>query len=245
MTQEPDLRRAGANTPVRHALSRRTLLVGLGSVALAGCQTDSRNPRIQAMPTAPAQPAIDPYYLQMYAAMPQEQFPVPAVDLRKVDPVYFRQVVPYQTSERAGTLVVDTPNRFLYLVMENGQALRYGVGIGRAGFSWGGRARIAYKRAWPRWTPPAEMIARQPELEEYRNGMEPGLDNPLGARALYIFEGNRDTIYRIHGTMEAWTIGKAVSSGCVRLLNQDVIDLAARVPNDTPIVVQQGNEGIA
>lgn len=255
MTQDLDLRRNGAllkgarlsgsARPDTGPLSRRSLLVGLGSLALAGCQSNGANPRLQPVGVAPAAPAIDPYYLQMYAAMPQEKFPVPAVDLRKVDPVYFRQVVPYSTSERAGTLIVDTPNRFLYLVMENGQALRYGVGIGRAGFSWGGRARIAYKRAWPRWTPPAEMIARQPELEPYRNGMEPSLDNPLGARALYIFEGNRDTIYRIHGTMEAWTIGKAVSSGCVRLLNQDVIDLAARVPNDTPIVVQQGAEGVA
>lgn len=226
-------------------MSRRTALVGLGAMALAGCQGTGNNPRIQAASaTAPA-PVIDPYYLQMYAAMPNEKFPIPAVDLRRVNPVYFRQVVPYRTQERAGTLVVDTPNRFLYLVMENGQALRYGVGIGRAGFDWGGRARIAYKRAWPRWTPPAEMIARQPELEPYRNGMEPGLDNPLGARALYIFEGNRDTIYRIHGTMEYWTIGKAVSSGCVRLMNQDIIDLAARVPNDTPIVVLQDNSGVS
>ncbi|WP_293724543.1 L,D-transpeptidase [Stappia sp.] len=224
------------------APSRRAVLAGfagLSALTLAGCQT-GRNPRIaQAGAVAPRR-VIDPYYLQMYAAMPEEKYPVPAVDLSKLDPVYFRQVVPYRTTERPGTLVVDTPNRFLYLVMENGEALRYGVGIGRAGFSWGGRARIAYKRAWPRWTPPSEMIERQPELEKYRNGMEPGLENPLGARALYIFEGGRDTLYRIHGTLETWSIGRAVSSGCVRLLNQDVIDLANRVPNDTPITVIQG-----
>lgn len=245
MTHEILPRSGSGSASGTSLLTRRAALVGLGAIALAGCQTTGSNPRLQAASSAPPAPVIDPYYLQMYAAMPQERFPVPAVDLRRVDPMYYRQVVSYPTRERPGTLVVDTPNRFLYLVMENGQALRYGVGIGRAGFDWGGRARIAYKRAWPRWTPPAEMIARQPELEPYRNGMEPGLDNPLGARALYIFEGNRDTIYRIHGTMEYWTIGKAVSSGCVRLINQDVIDLAARVPNNTPIVVLQGNDGIA
>ncbi|WP_029058770.1 L,D-transpeptidase [Stappia stellulata] len=221
-------------------LTRRALITGAAGLALAGCTTGTaRRPAPGTAPVA-GRPAIDPYYRAMYAAMPQEKFPIPAVDLRKLDPVYFRQVVDYPTQERPGTLVVDTPNRFLYLVMENGQALRYGVGIGRAGFSWGGRARIAYKRAWPTWTPPAEMIERQPELEKYRNGMEPGLQNPLGARALYIFEGGRDTIYRVHGTMEVWSIGKAVSSGCVRLLNQDIIDLAARVPNNAPIIVQQG-----
>jgi lipoprotein-anchoring transpeptidase ErfK/SrfK len=228
--------------PSSSLLTRRALITGAAGLALAGCTTGTaRRPG----PVVAGPSAIDPYYLAMYAAMPQEKFPIPAVDLRKLDPVYFRQVVDYPTQERPGTLVVDTPNRFLYLVMENGQALRYGVGIGRAGFSWGGRARIAYKRAWPTWTPQAEMIERQPELEKYRNGMEPGLENPLGARALYIFEGGRDTIYRVHGTMEVWSIGKAVSSGCVRLLNQDIIDLAARVPNNAPIVVQQGPGGVA
>ncbi len=175
----------------------------------------------------------------MYAARPEEKFPLPAVDLSKIDPRYYRQMVDYYSPEPTGTIIVDTPNRFLYLTMEHGKAMRYGVGIGRAGFAWGGSARIAYKKPWPTWTPPAEMIAREPELEEFRNGMAPGLDNPLGARALYIFEGNRDTLYRLHGTAETWSIGRAVSSGCVRLLNQDVIDLYNRVPNGTQIVVKQ------
>ncbi|WP_246270404.1 L,D-transpeptidase [Hongsoonwoonella zoysiae] len=214
-----------------NSISRRHFLAGASSLMLAGCAGTQQR--------APHSPAEDPYYLTMYGPIPDEEFPVPAVDLKKVDPAYYRRVVDYPTPERAGTLVVDTPNRYLYLVMENGKALRYGCGIGRDGFSWGGRARIAYKKAWPTWTPPSEMIARQPELEKFRNGMPPGLQNPLGARALYIFEGGRDTLYRVHGTMEEWSIGKAVSSGCVRLLNQDVIDLASRVPNDTPIVVLQ------
>jgi lipoprotein-anchoring transpeptidase ErfK/SrfK len=130
--------------------------------------------------------------------------------------------------------------RFLYLVRENGRALRYGVGIGRDGFAWSGRAIVQWKQEWPKWTPPASMIARQPELERWsaaNGGMPPGLDNPLGARALYIFQNGVDTLYRVHGSPEYKSIGKAVSSGCVRLINQDVCDLYDRVPTRTPILV--------
>jgi lipoprotein-anchoring transpeptidase ErfK/SrfK len=195
------------------------------------------------MSTAPQQPLApwqDPSVLAMYRAMPEEQFPIPAPDLKKVPERYYRKQVDYPTSEKVGTLVVDTNNYYLYLVQENGKAMRYGVGLGRAGFEWSGRARIARKAAWPKWTPPEEMIQRQPELEKWswRNGgMPPGIENPLGARALYIFQGNKDTLYRIHGTAEYWTIGSAVSSGCVRLINQDVIDLYSRVPDGSQIVV--------
>jgi lipoprotein-anchoring transpeptidase ErfK/SrfK len=134
-------------------------------------------------------------------------------------------------------VVVDTANRFLYHVRAGGQAMRYGVGIGRDGFAWSGRAVIAYKRKWPTWTPPAEMIERQPELERYRYGMEPGLANPLGARALYIHDDGVDTLYRLHGNDDPYAIGKAVSSGCVRLLNQDVINLYEHVKDGSPILV--------
>lgn len=177
----------------------------------------------------------------MYRAMPEEQFPLPAVDLRQVDERFYRRLVDDPTGEAPGTIVVDTRTFYLYLVQPGGQAMRYGVGLGRAGFEWSGRAQILWKQVWPKWTPPDEMIGRQPELEQWsaRNGgMPPGLDNPLGARALYIFEGNVDTLYRIHGSPEWWTIGKAVSSGCVRLINQDIIDLYERVPTRTPIVVR-------
>lgn len=176
----------------------------------------------------------------MYAAVEDEGYQLPAIPIEKMDKRYLRQIVKDPTGEMPGTIVVDTANRFLYLVLENGQAMRYGVGIGRDGFAWSGRAVTQYKRKWPRWTPPDEMIARQPELEKYswRNGgMDPGLMNPLGARALYIFQNGKDTIYRIHGNPEWWTIGKAVSSGCVRMLNQDVIDLYNRVAPKAPIVV--------
>ncbi|MDB5614565.1 MAG: hypothetical protein JWQ22_2218 [Devosia sp.] len=175
----------------------------------------------------------------MYAALPNELFPIPAADIHLIDPNYWRQEVANTTGENPGTVVVDTPNRHLYWTMEGGRAMRYGVGIGRDGFAWEGRGHIAYGREWPVWTPPSDMIDRQPELEPYRRGMEPSLENPLGPRALYIHQGNRDTLYRLHGNMDARSIGQAVSSGCVRLLFQDVIDLYGRVRWGAPIVVMQ------
>jgi len=225
-------------------LNRRLFLASAAAALVTGCVSNQRTGQLPPRPASPGAPAttgtrIAPEYLQMYRAMPQERFPIPAVNLSKINPLYYRQLVDYAAPEPAGTIIVDTPNRFLYLTMEGGKAMRYGVGIGRAGFAWGGRAKIQYKKAWPTWTPPAEMIAREPELEKYRTGMQPSLENPLGARALYIFEGGRDTLYRLHGTSETWSIGKAVSSGCVRLLHQDVIDLYNRVPDGTPIVVRQ------
>lgn len=218
-------------------LGRRQFMLGatsLSSLALAGCATTDGPGAAQA-----ARPVIPAEIRQMYGPLPDEEFPIPAVRLELLDPKYWRQMVPDPTGERPGTIVVDTPNRFLYLVGADGQAMRYGVGIGRDGFRWGGRGMIAYKREWPTWTPPSEMIVRQPELEQYRHGMPPGLDNPLGPRALYIFEDGKDTLYRLHGNMDVTSIGQAVSSGCVRLLFQDVIDLYQRVPSRTPIHVIQ------
>lgn len=215
-------------------IGRRALLAGAASLAalgLAGCATSGAD-KLEAETKK-----IPDDVLATYAALPNERFPIPAARIDLVDPQYWRQVVPDPTGERPGTVVVDTANRFLYVVRDDGRALRYGVGIGRDGFAWSGRAQIAYKREWPVWTPPAEMIGRQPELEQYRNGMPPGLENPLGARALYLFKDGVDTLYRLHGNPDANSIGKAVSSGCVRLLNQDVIDLYERVPSGTPVVV--------
>jgi lipoprotein-anchoring transpeptidase ErfK/SrfK len=155
----------------------------------------------------------------------------------ELNPKYRRQRVAYSTQQPAGTVVVDPDAKFLYLVMADGTALRYGIGVGREGFGWSGTAEVSLKARWPRWTPPAAMIRRQPELERYRKGMEPGLGNPLGARALYLYQNGRDTLYRIHGTDEASSIGQNVSSSCIRLLNQDVIDLFARVSIGTRVVV--------
>jgi lipoprotein-anchoring transpeptidase ErfK/SrfK len=179
----------------------------------------------------------------MYGEVVDDGYVIPAVPIEKIDPRFYRQIVPDPTGERPGTVVVDTAGHHLYLVRENGEAMRYGVGLGRQGFEWAGRAVIQWKQRWPKWTPPAEMIKRQPELERYsakNGGMPPGLDNPLGARALYLFQNGKDTLYRIHGSPEWWSIGKSVSSGCVRLMNQDIIDLYDRVPNQTPVLVVHG-----
>ncbi|WP_319531132.1 L,D-transpeptidase [uncultured Cohaesibacter sp.] len=214
----------------RRTLVRGAMLSGLG--LLAACGTRPK-PSIEDTETYGS-------FEAMYGPLPNERFPLPAVDLRKIDRRFLRQEVRYPTSEKVGTLVVDTSNYYLYLIQENGRAIRYGVGLGRAGFEWSGRAIVARKAIWPTWTPPTEMIERQPELEKWswqNGGMPPGPSNPLGARALYIYQDGRDTLYRLHGTAEVWSIGKAVSSGCVRLLNQDIIDLHRRVPNQTPIVV--------
>jgi len=184
--------------------------------------------------------AINRNYASAYAAVVDEGYEVPAVPVTKIDKRYLRQIVPDPTGERPGTIVVDTADHFLYLVRSDGSAMRYGVGLGRAGFEWSGRAVVQWKRKRPTWTPPATMIAREPHLEKYsaaNGGIAPGLNNPLGARALYIFQNGVDTLYRLHGTPEWQSIGKSVSSGCVRLINQDVMDLYDRVPNRTPILV--------
>jgi lipoprotein-anchoring transpeptidase ErfK/SrfK len=172
-----------------------------------------------------------------YAAREEEPYPVPAVPYQQIAPRFLRQRIAYQGTELPGTIVVDPDGRHLYYVQESGIAVRYGVGVGREGFGWSGFARVGRKAEWPRWTPPKEMIARRPDLEPFRNGMPPGIDNPLGARALYLFEGKKDTLFRLHGTNEPMTIGQAVSSGCVRMFNQDVIDLHARAKIDSNVVV--------
>ena len=143
-----------------------------------------------------------------------------------------KTIVDYETKQKPGTIIVETSERRLYLVLENGKALKYGVGVGREGFQWAGVNRISRKAEWPGWTPPAAMRKRQPELPAYMPG---GLDNPLGARALYI----GSTLYRLHGTIEAWSIGKAVSSGCIRLTNEDVIDLYDRVKVGAKVIVRR------
>ena len=153
---------------------------------------------------------------------------------RQVDPAYLPAIVDYPTDERPGTVVIDTTRRYLYLVLKGGKAQRYGVGVGRDGFGWRGTVKVGRKAEWPRWTPPAAMRERQPYLPV---SMEGGPDNPLGARALYLYRGGRDTLFRIHGSNEPWTIGQAVSSGCFRMRNEDVIALYSQVPVGAKVVV--------
>jgi lipoprotein-anchoring transpeptidase ErfK/SrfK len=148
-----------------------------------------------------------------------------------------KTIVPLRTAEKPGTIIISTRKRRLFYVLPDGRAISYGVGVGRFGFTWRGVALVGRKAEWPRWIPPAEMVARDRFAAKYADGMPGGPDNPLGARALYLYSGNRDTLYRIHGTREPWTIGRAVSSGCIRMLNQDVIDLYNRAPIGTKVIV--------
>ncbi|HWV54938.1 L,D-transpeptidase [Pseudorhodoplanes sp.] len=188
-----------------------------------------------AYPGAPAQPEYGraPGYYQ--PGMYQDQSATPPMayrgpDQRSFDPRFNKQVVPYSGKEKPGTIIVDTPQRFLYLVQNDGTALRYGIGVGRPGFTWAGVKTVTRKAEWPDWVPPKEMLARRPDLPHYMAG---GPDNPLGARALYL----GSSLYRIHGSNEPWTIGQAVSSGCIRMRNEDVTDLYERVKVGTRVIV--------
>jgi lipoprotein-anchoring transpeptidase ErfK/SrfK len=161
----------------------------------------------------------------------------------QADPAFARKVVAYPSPEPSGTIVVDPGAHFLYLLQGDGQAIRYGVGVGGEGFGWSGVATIHSKQEWPDWYPPPEMLQRKPELRKHMVqlpgglGMPGGPDNPLGARALYLWQGNKDTLYRIHGTNDPATIGHNVSAGCIRLTNEDVADLYDRTAIGTKVVV--------
>lgn len=174
-----------------------------------------------------------------YGSVRDAGYQLPRIPIHQVPRQYHRQIVRYETDEKPGTIIVDTDEKFLYFVMDDNKAMRYGIGVGRAGFEWSGVARVAMKREWPTWTPPAPMIGRQPELAKWRGGMPPGLTNPLGARALYLFNRNGDTGYRLHGTPEWNSIGNAVSSGCIRLMNQDIIDLYNRTEIGAKVIVKR------
>jgi len=160
-----------------------------------------------------------------------------------VDPAFRRTDVQYATREARGTIVVDPPEHFLYFVQAGGRAVRYGVGVGGEGFGWSGVSKVHNKQEWPDWYPTNDILQRRPQLrpamKELQSGMglPGGPDNPLGARALYLWQDNKDTLYRIHGTNEPWTIGKNVSAGCIRMVNDDVIDLYDRTPVGTKVVV--------
>ncbi|MFA7413382.1 MAG: L,D-transpeptidase [Rhizobium sp.] len=202
------------------------------TLALSACSQTTQKTAEAKAPTANSSVA------SMYAPLKDDDTVVPGVDVSKMDPKNVRQVVDYHTGYPPGTIVVDPYARFLYLVMENGKAMRYGVGVARAGLEFQGEADIARKAQWPGWVPTQNMIKRDPErYEPLANGLEGGIKNPLGARALYLYQNGKDTLYRIHGTNEPWSIGKSVSSGCIRLLNQDIIDLYRRVPKGSRVVV--------
>ena len=234
--------------------TRRAFFSGLSSIALGGMAT--RRAFALEAPMAKAAPRIQPqapveriaYWdaAQHYGPVAGEPFPVPGVNLRQIDPAFLIKPVAYEGAEEPGTIVINPDTRFLYLVQDGGRAIRYGVGVGRQGFGWSGTATIKSKQEWPDWYPPAEMIARQPELRDKMAALQSGLGmpggpgNPLGARAMYLWQGNKDTLFRVHGTVEPWTIGKRVSSGCIRMINQDAIDFYNRTTVKAKVIVLAG-----
>ena len=208
-------------------LNRRSFLFGsavsLGALGLSGCAiTDG-------MSFAEAQ--------KVYGPAPDEKFPIPAVDVSKIDPKYYRRTVRYDSNEAAGTIIVDPKNYYVYRIEGDGNATRYGANVGREGFLWSGEAYVGRKAEWPVWTPPKEMIQRQPEAAKYAGGMPGGLDNPLGARTLYLYQNNVYTLFTIYSTSDPETIGTNLTSGCTGLLRQDMIDLYSRTPLKTKVVV--------
>jgi lipoprotein-anchoring transpeptidase ErfK/SrfK len=203
------------------SITRRGFLIGLPLIA-AGCTV------------------IGPdSFRSYYGAIPDEPFPISALNPTQVKPELRRTVVDYDASYAPGTVIVDTPERRLYYVLERGRAMRYAVGVGRAGLALRGNAVVGRKAQWPSWRPTDNMMARDPINRQFASGVPGGLNNPLGARALYLYRGGRDTMFRIHGTNQPHTIGLAMSSGCIRMLNHDVIDLYERVPVGARVVVKQ------
>ncbi len=237
---------------------RRWFVLGAGALALGGCNTAQPDTQITAsipkrgrrgaaaaagdaeMNALAADPGA---YQALYGSVGNEPFSVPALRNGVIGPAYWRRDVAFPSNEAPGTIVVDPRRHYLYHVKGNGQARRYGVGVGRQGFAWNGVAEIRSKQEWPDWYPPKEMIERQPELQRQVSklrsglGVAGGLHNPLGARAMYLWQGNQDTLFRIHGTTDPGSIGHSVSSGCIRMANQDAIDLYANVALGTRVVV--------
>ena len=215
--------------------TRRSFVALGAAAALGACTADTVTRTATPDPVLPPLPAF-------YGPVTDEPFPVPAIPEGVVPPRLWRREVanPWPARPR-GTIVVDPDAAILHFVQGPDTAIRYGVSVGAAGFGWDGIARLQFCRKWPRWKVPATMSERHPHLEPYsvaNGGMDPGPDNPMGARALYLFENGRDTLYRIHGGCEPEYLGKAVSSGCIRMLDQDVIDLHARALHGATVIVQ-------
>jgi lipoprotein-anchoring transpeptidase ErfK/SrfK len=205
-------------------LNRRSFLLGsagLGALGLAGCATTDDMSEAK----------------KIYGPVADKRFDIPAVDVSKLDAKYVRRTVRYDSKEAPGTIIVDPGNYHVYRIEGDGNATRYGANVGRDGFRWSGEAYVGRKAEWPIWTPPREMIARQPEARKYAGGMAPGLDNPLGARTLYLYQNGRYTLYTIYSTSDPETIGSGITSGCTGLLTQDMMDLYSRTPVKTKVVV--------
>lgn len=204
-------------------LNRRFFTLGFSALALGGCATSDGMSSLEVA--------------KLYGPVPDKKFPIPAADVSKVDPKYYRRTVRYDTQEAPGTIIVDPAHYYVYRVEGGGNATRYGANVGREGFLWSGEAYVGRKAEWPTWTPPKEMILRQPEARKYAGGMPGGPDNPLGARTLYLYQKGVYTLYTIYSTSDPETIGTNLTSGCTGLLTQDMIDLYSRTPVNTKVIV--------
>jgi lipoprotein-anchoring transpeptidase ErfK/SrfK len=226
---EPNVIYAGQpqpGAPLRTAYAERSNMGGGFIEFLFGGGVPQGEPYQQQPSYEPQRP--QPMMQPQPFGRPQQDANEPAQ--RPFDPQYEKQMVDYRGKEGPGTIVIDTPNKFLFLVQGDGKALRYGIGVGRPGFTWSGVKSISAKKEWPAWTPPPDMLVRRPDLPRH---MEGGPENPLGARAMYL----GSSLYRIHGSNEPWTIGTNVSSGCIRMRNEDVIDLYGRVNVGARVIV--------
>ena len=210
----------------------RLLAAAASALVLSGCMTDPS--LIEAGLVKPPEPKVDD---AAYVARQDGSFAIPAIPLERLPTEYRRQTIYYPSDEAPGTVIVNPAARHLYLITGNNTAVRYGISVGKAGFEWSGVAHVTNRRHWPTWTPPPEMIDRKPELVKWENGQPGGLENPLGARALYLTTNGVDYGYRIHGTPEWQSIGRNASSGCIRMINQDIIDLYTRVPDGAKVIV--------
>jgi lipoprotein-anchoring transpeptidase ErfK/SrfK len=208
-------------------IDRRGFLAGaaasFGALGLAGCASSD------VMSLAEAE--------KVYGPAHDAKFPIAAVDVTKIDPKFFRRKVRYDSKEAPGTIIVDPSNFYVYRIEGDGEATRYGANVGREGFLWNGEAYVGRKAEWPVWTPPKEMIKRQPESAKYARGMPGGPENPLGARTLYLYQKGVYTLYTIYSTSDPESIGSGVTSGCTGLLTQDMLDLYSRTPVNTKVIV--------
>jgi lipoprotein-anchoring transpeptidase ErfK/SrfK len=227
-------------------LSRRNVLLSVLALGVSSRAALSQTSALRSEGDPFAGSAVDgfPTDEQYYdpALLPPPEspidYPIEPVPVRRIRKKFRRQMVDFEGPEMPGSIVVDPDARFLYHVLAYGSAVRYGVGVGRAGFAWAGDAKVGMKRRWPRWVPPREMVDRDARAREWVNGQPGGPENPMGARALYLYANGEDTLYRIHGTNEPQSIGKAMSSGCIRMLNQDIAELYDNVIVGTPVIVR-------
>lgn len=241
-------------------VSRRSLVASLPGLLAACASSEAPRsvssvvspqaeaaPPVAPAPPAAAVPAAEPDYRRIYGAITTDRFWVPAVNLRRIDPRFLRREVAYPRDDEPGTIVVDTAARYAYLALEGRRAIRYGIAVGRdEAFNLTGEAFVERKAAWPNWRPTPDMVRRDPQRYGHlREGLPGGHRNPLGARALYLYQDGVDTYYRLHGTVEPWTIGTMASAGCVRLINQDIIDLYQRVPIGARVVILPPDVSVA